>query len=214
MDEFFVETSKNGQLVKFRVWIPINGKRPLACEQIEEKAKHSTGTKMYATKAIDVGINADEIRSEIGLRFLRDPEFQVTVNDQLVTFSDVPENNICEIPLTVDDVGDFIILAINTQQADRSTKHHGIAWHVQERLVGEASWKIFDDKSFIDGRSREAKQYGFIVKADPLKDLVRADWTSFDEDNKIVQKCIQLVNEEIKKFLLDLTQRTREDRTK
>ncbi len=212
-DEFFVETAKDGQLVKFRVWIPIHGEYPLACKQIEQKETDSTGTKIYTTTIIDTGIDADEIRSQIGLRFLRDPEFQVTVDDQLVTFSDLPKDNIHEIPLQVEDVGDLLILAINTQKADRTTKHHGIAWHVQDRLVGEASWKTFNDNAFIDGRSREAKQYGFIIKADPLKDLVKSDWTGFNEDHNNTQKCIQLVNEEIKKFLLDLTRTTRLTRT-
>jgi HSP90 family molecular chaperone len=44
--EFFVETRKNGQFSRFRVWIPISGERPLACERIDSGKTNLTGTKI------------------------------------------------------------------------------------------------------------------------------------------------------------------------
>jgi Histidine kinase-, DNA gyrase B-, and HSP90-like ATPase len=195
--EFFVETRKNGQYSKFRVWIPITGERPLACERIDSGETDITGTKIYTKEPIEIQINSEQIRSEIGLRFLRDPEFLVRVNNDLVTFSDIPDEN------------------VNTNNADKTTKFHGIAWHVRERLVGEASWKNFDDQSFIDGRTKEAKRYAFIIKADGLKiEHIKSDWTGLKKDNKIVQNAMNMVNSEIKQFILKITESERQNTTK
>ena len=64
----------------------------------------------------------------------------------------------------------------------RTSKQHGVAWWVNNRLVGEQSWKGFDGV-YLDARHTEARRYTIIVKADILENYVKADWTGFkDED--------------------------------
>jgi hypothetical protein len=211
--EFFVETHKAGKRHLFRVFRPANQDRPFESEKKEESTSKKTGTKLYAEAPVDVSIYPHELRAEIGMRFLSDPTFEVIVDGQKVEFEHVPDHCKTTADIDVPGVGTIKLLTIDTQESDRTTRLHGIAWQVRGRLVGEATWKNFGDEKFIDGRRTAAKRYSFIVQADCLdrEGWILADWTGFNMKEDGIKKSFELVNEGIRKFLLEQSAEEREE---
>lgn len=139
------------------------------------------------------------------MRFLTDPHFEVIVNNHTVTFDDIPTQNIETFPLDIENVGVVTITVIDTQNSDKTTQQHGIAWQVNRRLVGDCTWKGSGQEHLIDGRKSAAKRYTFIVEADVLKDkeAVLPDWTGFYPSNEYYQTVFENVQGRIKEHLLD-----------
>lgn len=214
-NEFIVETAKDGFLTKYRVYKPLERDKPFSCEYIsQEPIGTKTGTKIYSDSVVDLRVTPEEIRTEIGLRFLSDPTFKVSVNGLNVTFDDIPEDCLSVEVVRVPGVGSLEITAIDIKDADRSTKHHGIAWQVNKRLVGEISWEGFGDRKLLDGRTTEAKKYSFIVVADCLQDRVAADWQGFSLNDKSVEKAKAAAHKYIREFLLGESKEERDLITK
>ena len=151
----------------------------------------------------------DDARKEIGMRFLTDPNFKVSVNKVQVDFSHIPEKHIYMHDLPTEGYGVVTVIAIDTQHTDRTMQQHGIAWHVNNRLVGDCSWKVQDTDDLIDGRRIAAKRFTFIVKADFLVDVVSKDWSGFDLDNEKFQTTSRTVFAHIREFL---SNNSKEDR--
>lgn len=168
------------------------------------------GTEISVPNAIGTNIPENDIKKEIGMRFLTDPHFIVKVNNHTVSFEDIPKDHICKMTLNFDEIGNVTITAINTSETDKTTQFHGIAWHVQRRLVGECTWRGSGSESFVDGRRSVAKRFIFIVEADLLKDSVLFDWTGFNPKCERWQKVAEKVYTEIKKYLSSLTVNQRE----
>lgn len=103
------------------------------------------------------------------------------------------------------------ILRLDSKNTGRISKHHGVAWWVNNRLVGEHSWKGFEG-AYLDGRTTEAKRYTFIVEADLLRDEVKSDWTGFKETER-AERIIEIVNlyilESIKYLMQDIRRSTK-----
>ena len=103
------------------------------------------------------------------------------------------------------------ILRLDSKKTGRISRHHGVAWWVNNRLVGEHSWKGFEG-AYLDGRTSEAKRYTFIVEADLLRDEVKTDWTGFKETERS-ERIIEIVNihilESIKNLMQDIRSSTK-----
>jgi hypothetical protein len=54
-----------------------------------------------------------------------------------------------------EDYGVAYLIVIDPLKADRTTRQHGIAWVVNNRLVGNPGWLGFDQERLLDGRSSE-----------------------------------------------------------
>ncbi|WP_262967176.1 ATP-binding protein [Methylobacter psychrophilus] len=179
-NSYFVGSTKNGSTIEFEVKIGF-GETPFTL--IEHKVfenQEASGTKVFVRSKSNITICEESIRSEIGMRFLTDPSFSCYVNGVKVTFSDIPESNIANEMIVLES-GDIInIRIIDTIESDKTTKQHGIAWHVNGRLVGEANWKEYGFDEIIDGRSAEAKRHTIVVSADFLAKTVKQDWTGFN----------------------------------
>lgn len=203
--EFFVETHRDGKRNLYRVFRPQQQDTPFNSERLNETKSTKTGTRIYAQRAVDLMASSDEIRGEIGMRFLSDPSMEVIVDGKRVVYDHIPDHCKTTTGLSVPDVGDIILQIIDTKESDKTTKLHGIAWQVRGRLVGEASWKNFGDEKFIDGRSTAAKRFVFIVQADCLdqQNFIYADWTGFNMQEEKVKKAFEAVNEKIRQFLLE-----------
>jgi hypothetical protein len=159
-ESYFVETSKSGKCITYKVTKNTLGNAPFNCEKISEKDTQETGTRIYTQSPVKTTIQPDDIRAEIGMRFSHDPRFNVAVDGIRVTFEDIPSQNTQTLETIHLNSGDTIeIAAIDIKSTDRQAKHHGIAWQVQGRLVGEASWKGFDAQKFLDGRTAPAKRF-------------------------------------------------------
>lgn len=211
--EFFVRTWRDGKENTFRVFRDKDN--ALAFQKKGETLnRDGHGTEVFVEKAMKPYLNESQIKTEISMRFMTDPHFEVSVNRARITFSDIPEENVEKIDFDVEGVGSVQILVIDVQGTDRTTQQHGIAWHVQRRLVGECTWKGSGQEHLVDGRRSMAKRYTFIVQADCLKDkdAVLPDWTGFYPNNSAYLAVSDEVKERVKEHLLQLTKATRESR--
>lgn len=159
------------------------------------------GTEITATASEGVSMDADTAREIIGTRFLADPNFVVSLDGTLVTFDDIPTHSIQKVDVDVPAYGEVQIIMIDSQKADRTTRHHGIAWRVNTRLVGTPGWIGFDHERILDGRSSEAKRFQFIISADILEDAVQPDWTAFKATDPAWQATRDAVHSRIKEYL-------------
>jgi len=210
--EFYVQTKKNGLGITYKVTRPPGQEKPFECLKVGEFATDEHGVTIYSETVVDLDVLPSELRAEIGMRFLSFPEFEVTIDGVKVNFEDIPPDCFSSKHVYVKRLGSIEIIAIDTHASDRTTKHHGIAWHVSGRLVGEADWKNFGDQKFLDGRRVAAKRFSFIVRADCLDEpgYLAADWTGFNFKEPLVQKAYDEVNAYIRQFLLEQSFEERE----
>jgi hypothetical protein len=127
----------------------------------------------------------DEVRTIISARFIHDPRFAVTVNGaslRLTEHSGLTGSAVFEIG---EDASAEAYLLDSTHAA-RSTIHQGVAIWVAGRLVGEPGWQL-GSQTLLDGRTRLAKQYTAIVKADALLEDVMPDWTGLKETSRVAR---------------------------
>ncbi len=182
----------------------VNAQTPFTAEVIpNEKTFKQSGTIIYTPEAKATSIDITELKKEIGLRFLSDPDFSVFVNGEKVELQDIPTTNVTALEAKVDGVT-IPILAIDTQTPDGNTYQHGVAWHVQNRLVGDCSWRGPNNEKFIDGRKSVAKRFTFIVNANHLEADVVPDWTGFNAKSHAYQRVFAAVEAVISKFVFSL----------
>ena len=77
-----------------------------------------------------------------------------------------------------------MVSQLDTQKTSRTSQPHGIAWWVNKRLVGEPSWRDFEDDQILDRRTKKARRYTFVVQADVLVGEVEEDWSDFKHTDK------------------------------
>lgn len=210
-ESYYVASNKNGTHFEYQI-IPGNGESPFSLiKQSSTSFIRNKGTKVFVRVPSSIRVNEEDIRSEIGMRFLTDPSFSCLVNGVTVNFSHVPDENIAHEKIIL-DTGDTIdIVIIDTNDADKTTKQHGIAWHVNGRLVGEADWKSYGFGEIIDGRSSEAKRHTFIINADFLakSESVKKDWTGFNITSEFESARVK-VFDFVKSHILGQTKQKRE----
>ena len=208
--EFFqVKTWRNGNMIHYKVFA--DNTNFLAFEKIDERPREGHGTEIFVTNANKPGTSFEQIKIDIGMRFMTDPHFEVVINNERITFQDIPEDNLETITASVEGIGDIPIVVIDVKDSDRSTQQHGIAWHVKNRLVGECTWKGSGTEYLIDGRRSAAKRYIFIVKADCLESAVTPDWTAFIPNDSAYIKVFPAVQERIRDYILELDKDNREE---
>jgi len=207
---YYVDTMKNQQRVIYKV---SHGSisSPFTLEKISQKIDHGHGTTIFVKELSGVRLSAEDAKAEIGMRFLTDPSFSVFVNGEKVDFHHIPECHLLRKDIDIEGVGTMELTVIDTLETDKTTKQHGIAWHVNGRLVGDCSWKGAGFNELIDGRRIEARRYIFIVKADCLSEAVRQDWTGFDESNEAFSKAHDRLFREVKEFVLEVTKDKRKE---
>lgn len=210
--EYFVETCKNGQMNRYKVSRGDQTPFVIKLEQTKETDNH--GTRIYCSQSKQRIFNQEEIGSEIGMRFLTDPNFKVSVNGTKIDFSNIDGEHITKETIVIDDATTPVeLIIIDTQKTDRTTKQHGVAWHVGGRLVGDCSWKGMGRDKLIDGRRIAAKRYQFIVKADCFSDTcaIKDDWSGFDRDNEAFEKIAEPVYDKINEYMLRVSEDDRKD---
>lgn len=197
-----VRTWKDGRETIFRVSQTID--TPIHIAVVAEKeCQPGHGTEVRALSFEAVGLSAQKAREVLGSRFLTDPNFKVYINGAPVSFDDIPPGALRELSVIVPELGTARVLVIDSQRVDRSTRQHGVAWHVNNRLVGECHWRTSDYERILDGRRSEAKRYTFIVLADFLADAVLPDWSDFDPANENWKTTRSEVQDHIRNALAD-----------
>ncbi|APV44469.1 Histidine kinase-, DNA gyrase B-, and HSP90-like ATPase [Dehalogenimonas formicexedens] len=198
-NEYFIETWKDGKSNTFCVKRN-NGLSalPFNITHVKEIDKPGHGTEISG-ELVRNHLSIDTIRDLIGSKFITDPTFNIYVNEELVKLTDL-EHLFDRQTIFVADVGEIIISCIDSHKVGRTSKQHGVAWWVQKRLVGEPSWRGFDDDAYLDARSTEAKRYTFVVEADILIDDVREDWGEFKDTERFRQANRAVRNAVLKKL--------------
>ncbi len=208
-ESYFVESTHAGETFEYEVKIG-SGETPFTLIKHQVLANRAAnGTKISTRATISTPVSESLILSEIGMRFLTDPMFECFLNHAKVSFAHIPNNNIDYQEVEVD--GNIVkITIIDTIESDKTTKQHGIAWHVNGRLVGEANWRNYGFDEIIDGRSNEAKRHTFIIDADFLAktESVKKDWTGFNETKEFIAVKNQ-VFDVVKSHVLGLTKKKR-----
>ena len=176
--------------------------QPFTVERLTTETKvDGHGTEISAINPRALLMAPEEAREVIGTRFLADPNFTVTVNGIRVTFDDIPEAQRWTVDIDIPSYGTAQMMVIDTQKADKTTRQHGIAWRVNNRIVGTPGWVGFDQERLVDGRSSEAKRFIFIVRADFLVDEVLPDWAGFWPDREAWLATRSAVHAKIREYL-------------
>lgn len=210
-DEYFVSTKKDGKELRFAVRKSSIASSPFECVRTEavDKAGHGTSIEVVVQRNL---ISEEELREIIGSKFLVDPSFEIKVNKRPVQFLDLKSLETHKI--SIKPHGEIEIHHFDSELHNKRTKFKGIAWWVNNRLVGQPSWDGLDGEgAYLDGRVAIAKRYSFIVSADILKDTVRADWTGFHENEKFV-KVREAIHTYVVKTLSGLMASSRKERKK
>lgn len=181
-DEYRVITSAAGERWQFTITTH-SKEQPFVLKDESSSEVKGHGTRLEVTVARHLP-NPDRIRDVVSARFLHDPEFLVRVNGK-----DLPLENLSGLvdsgTVRVDDLT-FEICFVDTQKAARSTIYQGIAFWQTSRLVGEPSWTL-GNESVIDGRTKFAKRYTFVVKTSDLANQIKDDWTGF-KDTEVMHR--------------------------
>ncbi|WP_459568357.1 ATP-binding protein [Bradyrhizobium diazoefficiens] len=201
-DAYRVRTWRDGTEVLFEVRRGEAQALPFVVTLIDRRSDvEGHGTEIQSAGSSGLVMTAEEAREVIGARFLADPNFTVAINGTKVTFDDIPKDQRQEIDVDVPGYGIVHVIVIDTQKADRTTRQHGIAWLVNNRLVGKAGWLGFDQARLLDGRSSEAKRFLFIVDAEFLKDVVLPDWSAFEPTSEAWLATQTAVHDRIREVL-------------
>ena len=176
---FELHIGKDGKKYSFLMSITPHKPEPFSLVKTSESESSWRGFKIVGSESRVVGVSAIAAKSVLSTRFLTNPEFEVFVDGDKVTFEDIPSKGVENFDIKMKDGSVVKMTVIDSEKTDRTTKQHGIAWWVTDRLVGACDWKNFDDQSVLDGRREEAKRYTFILRADHLKGEVLPDWSGF-----------------------------------
>ena len=210
-DQYSIETIKSGVLTRARMSRSRVGSEPFHCEVIAVEEAPGHGTTITATVERQL-VDADALIALVGSKFAVDPEFKITVNGASVALLDL--TGVTTTPLAVDGVGTLLVHEVHAAQSERNTRFRGVTWWVKKRIVGESSWEGLDERgAILDGRTAAAKKYSFVVEADILADLVKADWTSFHQARESIEAC-NAVRSHVTTRLHELLADSRKERKK
>lgn len=203
-EAYRVRTWRDGVAVTFDVRRGVT--QPFTIERLNVETEVSGhGMEITALDVRPLMMTPDEAREVVGTRFLADPNFVVTINGTKVTFADIPEAQRRVVDIEVEGFGTAHLVIIDTQKADKTTRQHGIAWRVNNRIVGTPGWVGFDQERLVDGRSNEAKRFIFIVLADFLLDEVLPDWSAFLPGGKAWPSAKAAVHSKIREHLSEFS---------
>lgn len=187
-----------------------SGNKPFDIKFIETRQTDENGTTIR-TKVENIKLLEEQKVVElIGSSFIADPEFKIFVNSEEVHFTSLEHLSKTSI-VKIKGIGNIVIKRFETEKG-RTIKHNGVAWWVNNRLVGQPDWKGIEGR-LIDGRSPIAKQYTYIVIADILTEQVKPDWSGFYA-NQLLVEIQKNVFDYIAEDLSNLMYETRRDRKK
>jgi hypothetical protein len=182
-NEYTVETRRDGTLARFTVGTDA-GPSPfvLRNQTLEKHAGNGTRLSVQALRNLP---DPDEILSILAARFVHDPEFTIRVNGRSLAFHEI-EGKVSESTIEIDPAHSATVIVIDSTRVSHSSIHQGIAFWVQQRLVGHPSWSVGQIAQF-DGRTRFAKRYNVVVDTQGFESDVEEDWTRFKPSEIVTQ---------------------------
>jgi len=195
-DRYEVETWREGKGAQFVVSTH-SQQTPFKIESESTFQRNDHGTRLSVVVERQIP-NADRIREIISARFLHDPQFVVRVNGQSISLpehSGLIERTVLKILGTL-EVEAFVV---DSTKAAKSTIYQGIAFWVNNRLVGTPGW-IVGNTAILDGRSRFAKRYAVVIRAgaDWIPE-VEEDWARFRQTDTV-----KALNEAVCHYALEM----------
>lgn len=210
-DIYTVETWKDGEKSTFEVQKSFDLSVPFHVRPKSQVKRNGHGTKIRAALRFNY-LPTQEVREIIGSKFISDPAFRVFVNREAVELTDIEE--LTKVyALEIDNLGSVLIRHIQSDVGGRTSRQNGVAWWVQKRLVGEPSWRGFDDIPYLDARRTQARRHTFIVEADMLVNSVEEDWSDFRKtpDFETVQGAVkEFIGAELGKLMHDVYKERKE----
>lgn len=202
--KYTVETKKNGVKSEFLIsTLEKDDPFTVLSENFTNTGSHGVKLEAIVQKHIP---NVDRIRDILSARFIHDPQFMVEVNGKSVPPTEHP-GLVGEDTITLENGIQLKILFMDTTKVAKTKIHQGIAFWVGNRLVGEPSW-VLGNNLVIDGRTKFAKRYTFIVRTNDLYDGIKPDWTGFIQTEKI-NSVYGAVSEHVKKKQQEVSSETR-----
>lgn len=177
-NKYEVKTIKNGVCSIFEV--SKDSKKGFGLsekDKIQTEEKNGTCISFKITK-IDNIPSVEEIKETIATRFLKDANFNIFLNNELIELSDISDENKTEFHCTYKDE-EITIIKIKSNTTSRLMKFHGISWKFGNRIFSD-NWD-----NILDGRLAQAKQYNFIISAEFLADSLNDTMTGFDEEANV-----------------------------
>ncbi len=195
-DKYVVETWQNGISNTYDIAIS-HGDAPFKIfkHSTGKRDGHGTIIKAYVERHLpDVKTMTDILSA----RFMYDPKFSVRINGRVIDLSQ-HKGIIHRTNLTTDTNAQLSIIVIDSEKTAAKSQQHGIAFWVSGRLVGQPSW-TYGKTTFLDGRSRAAKRYTFIVQTEDLIDDILPDWSGFI-DNQNMRTNYTCIKREVDSFI-------------
>jgi hypothetical protein len=206
-DQYTVETWANGELSAFVIGTRNRPSSPFYIVKEEHTRKAGHGTRLI----VDIQKHlpkADAIRTVLSARFLHDPRFVVEVNGLSVPLSE-HKGLIKSQILNIADGYKVAAHVVDATSSGRSTRYQGIAFWVNNRLVGMPSWSV-GPTAVIDGRSRFAKRHAIVVQGgDAWLPQIEGDWSRFKNTDlthqlfDAVNKYAQIVFDELSEDFIE-----------
>jgi hypothetical protein len=206
-DQYQVETWRDSKLCTFVVGTE-SGPSPFVVRSEEFAERDGSGTRLSVSvtrKLPDI----KEIVTVLAARFVHDPAFQIRVNGVPLTLAKLEQHARTHL-LELSDGRSAKVIVIDSTQQNHSSIHQGVAFWVENRLVGDPSWVIGQVANF-DGRTRFAKRYKVIVDTQGFEGHVFQDWTGFqstpavEELFKAAAECINHVANELANEVVEAT---------
>lgn len=184
-NKYEVKTINNGECSIFEISEdPKKGFAFSEKDNFQTDEKNGTCISFKITK-IDNNITVEQIKETIATRFLKDANFNIFLNNELIELGDISNENKTEFTCTYKDK-EIKIIKIKSNTTSHLMKFHGISWKFGNRIFSD-NWD-----NILDGRLALAKKYNFIISAEFLADSLNDTMTGFDEDADVedVKECI------------------------
>lgn len=203
-DEYYVDTKKGGILTRAHIK-RTSGITPFNIEFEKDEQTTEHGTRIYTEVwRSAASLSEESISDLIGAQFVADPEFEIYVNGNHISLTDL--EHLCEKEeIVIGSLGPVIVRRFDSETAGRTSKQHGVAWWVNRRLVGSPSWEGYAEP-LIDARTAIAKRYTYVVEADLLQAEVKPDWTGFyasEKTNAVKRGVYEYVRDDLRGLSYD-----------
>lgn len=210
-DYYEVETWREGKGARFKVSTH-SQETPFKIEAESAFIRSGHGTRLSVVVERHVP-DADRTREILSVRFLHDPQFVVRVNGQSIDLSK-HSGLIEQARLQVTEALSAEAFVVDSTKAANSTRYQGIAFWVNNRLVGAPGW-IVGNTAVLDGRSHFAKRYAIVIRAgDEWTTEVEEDWARFkstDAVKKLNEAVCRYVLKMFEKLSADFVEESSED---
>lgn len=180
---YTIETWKNGVCNIYQIEVS-QGDSPFRVTSRKELKKEGHGTRISTVVEQHLP-DINTMTDILSARFMYDPNFIVSINGRVLDLS-THKGVIYQKDFETEAKAKISMIVIDSEKTAVKSQHHGVAFWVSGRLVGNPAWTHWKI-TFLDGRLKAAKRYTIIIKADDLIYNVLPDWSGFSESAIMTQ---------------------------